>query len=301
MKSMNSVIESSVHDFYDIELDIERIISFEPAFEAEQVADTVKDGANLRKDNELFKRMGESVSKFITMINGMIQKFFLKFSNWIKKVLQSDMGFKDQCREAIRDRKPLEGIKLISYQYNEPALEKELHKLNGILTKFFNQMSNNTSYRALSDENTASDIDRTPDDIYQKIFSELSCPGDVRDINSYFLYVKNLYRNEKKEQVFLSSKTREYYEITEGNKELTKQIKKSQSIMANQVAALKSNLHNTIQNKDANKEVKKRAMKQCKNLTHIYNLYLHFLDIYLQLKIERIYIYRTVLKKLYRF
>lgn len=300
MKSMNMVIESSVHDFYNIELDIESL-SFEPATEAEQVADNVKDGTNLSKDNDLFKRMGDQISKFITMINGMIQKFFLKFSNWIKKVLQSDMGFKEQCRTAIKNNKPMEGIKLITYQYNEEALEKELHKLNDILTSFLNQMNRNTSYRALSDESTASDIDRTPDEIYDKIFSKLSCPGDVRDINSYFLYVKKLYRGEKKEQVFVSSNTRQYYQVTEGNKELTNQIKKSEAIMKNQISVLKSNLHNTIQNKDANKEVKKRAMNQCKNLTHIYNLYLHFLDIYFQLKIERIYIYRTILKKIYRF
>ena len=89
--------------------------------------------------------------------------------------------------------------------------------------------------------------------------------------------------------------------MTKQHSMLMEKIKKSEGVVSNQVATMKSNLHNTILNKQSKPEVKKRAVKQCKNLTHIMNFYIRFMDIYMQLNLERLFTYRTVLKKLYSF
>lgn len=295
-------IEPVVKDFYYDEANINEIL-LDPAIEvvgSDSVPNQNQAVQNTQNDN-LIQKLMKQIDRLITNLNGMIQKAFLKFTNYIKRIMQTDRGFGDKCREAIRKNKPLEGVKLISYTYNEAVLEKELTKINQIMTKYISDLNGKSSYSALRDPNTANELDKSSDDIYKDLFRQMGTPSDVNNINTYFLYIKQQYRGEKKEQLFVASKVREYYNITEGKKELTKKIKASQSTILNQVAVLKSSLHNTIQNKDADPQVKKRAIRQCSNLSHLYNFYTKFIDVYLQLKIERIFIYRTVLKKIYRF
>lgn len=265
----------------------------------EEIAKNVSQAS--KEEPGIIDNMIKTIQKLITKLNGMIQQNFLKFKNFLMKVAQTDQGFENEFRKAFKAKKPLEAIKLVCYNYDVNILDNELMKVGKSIQKLFSGMTNTTSYTSLSDANTANDMDRTPDEIYQIIFKDLSCPSDVRDISSYFLYIKKKYRMDKKEILFKASQTQEYYRITKEHKQLMEKINKQQSVVANQVATLKSNLHNTIQNKQARPEVKKRAMKQCKNLTHIMNFYIRFIDIYMQLQLERLFTYRIVLKKLYDF
>lgn len=297
MITMNSYIDQVVTEAELFDGDIEALF-FEVAME-EEVA---KDVTQASKDEPgLVDKMIKTVKEIIARINGMIQKNFLKFKNFITKAMQTDQGFENEFRKAFKSKQPLEAIKLISYEYNPGVLDAELVKVNKAVQKLLAGMSNKVSYTALSDVNTANDMDRTPDEIYEIIFKDLNCPSDVRDINTYFLHIKGKYRGEKKEMLFKSSQTTEYRNITKGHKHLMDAINNSQSTISNQVATLKSNLHNTIQNRQAAPEVKKRAVKQCKNLSHVMNFYIRFIDIYMQLQLERLFTYRTVLKRLYDF
>lgn len=297
MKSMNLYIDQVVTEALMFENDIESLF-YDIAME-EEVA---KDNTQASKEEPgILDKMIKTVKELFAQLNGMIQKNFLKFKNFLTRVAQSDSGFDDNFKKAFKEKKPMEAIKLITYEYNPELLDTEMKKINAILIKLFGNMANKTSYTALSDANMVNDMDRTPEELYTIIFKHLNCPSDVKDLSTYFLYIKNKYRVNKKETLFKSSRTQEYYEITKSHNKLTKEIQKSQTIIANQVGALKSNLHNTILNKQARPEVKKRALKQCKNLTHLFNFYIHFVDIYMQLQLERLFTYRTVLQKLYGF
>lgn len=297
MKSMNLYIDQVVTEALMFENDIESLF-YDIAIE-EEVA---KDNTQASKEEPgILDKMIKTVKELFAQLNGMIQKNFLKFKNFLTRVAQSDNGFDDNFKKAFKEKKPMEAIKLITYEYNPELLDTEMKKINAILIKLFGNMANKTSYTALSDANTVNDMDRTPEELYTIIFKQLNCPSDVKDLSTYFLYIKNKYRVNKKEMLFKSSRTQEYYEITKSHNKLTKEIQKSQTIIANQVGTLKSNLHNTILNKQARPEVKKRALKQCKNLTHLFNFYIRFVDIYMQLQLERLFTYRTVLQKLYGF
>ena len=294
---MNLYIDQVVTEALMFENDIESLF-YDIAIE-EEVA---KDNTQASKEEPgILDKMIKTVKELFAQLNGMIQKNFLKFKNFLTRVAQSDNGFDDNFKKAFKEKKPMEAIKLITYEYNPELLDTEMKKINAILIKLFGNMANKTSYTALSDANTVNDMDRTPEELYTIIFKQLNCPSDVKDLSTYFLYIKNKYRVNKKEMLFKSSRTQEYYEITKSHNKLTKEIQKSQTIIANQVGTLKSNLHNTILNKQARPEVKKRALKQCKNLTHLFNFYIRFVDIYMQLQLERLFTYRTVLQKLYGF
>lgn len=297
MKSMNCYIDQVVTEMQLFDDTINELF-FDIAME-EEVAKDVTQAS--KEEPGLVNKMLDTIKKLFTRLNGMIQKNFLKFKMFLTKAAQTNTGFENEFRKAFKEKKPLTAIKLVTYDYNPDFLDAELKKINKNVQNLFNSVTNKTSYTALSDVNTANDMDRSPDEIYQIIFKNLSCPSDVKDINSYFIHIKNQFRGNKKEVLFKSSQTQEYYDMTKKHEFLMKKIGDSQAVIANQVATLKSNLHNTILNRQARPEVKKRAMKQCKNLTHILNFYIRFMDVYMQLNLERLFTYRTVLKKLYDF
>lgn len=297
MKSMNLYIDQVVTEASLFDDDV-NFLFYDIAME-EEVAKNVTQAS--KEEPGMVDKMIDTIKKLIVRLNGMIQQNFLKFKNFLMKVAQTDRGFENEFRKAFKAKKPLEAIKLITYNYNPNILDTELEKIGKSVQRLFTGMANKTSYTALSDTGTANDMDRTPDEIYQIIFKDLNCPSEVRDIQSYFLHIKGKYRGEKRELLFKSSQTQEYYRITKNHNLLSKKINSQQATITNQVATLKSNLHNTIQNKQSRPEVKKRAMKQCKNLSHIMNFYIRFVDIYMNLQLERLFSYRIVLKKLYDF
>ena len=297
MKSMNMYIDQIVTEMTLFDDDV-NMLFFDVAMEEEVAKNTTQAS---KEEPGMVDKMIDTVKKLFIRLNGLIQKNFLKFKNFMMKVAESDQGFENEFRKAFKAKKPLTAIKLVTYDYNPNILDAELLKINKVIQGLFNGMVNKTSYTALSDTTTANDMDRSPEEIYQMIFKELSCPGDVKDINTYFIHIKNKFRVDKKEILFKSSQTQEYYQMTKQHSMLMEKIKKSEGVVSNQVATMKSNLHNTILNKQSRTEVKKRAVKQCKNLTHIMNFYIRFVDIYMQLNLERLFTYRTVLKKLYSF
>lgn len=297
MKSMNLYIDQVVTEMSLFDDDV-NMLFFDIAME-EEVAKNPTQAS--KEEPGMIDKMIDTVKKLFMKLNGLIQKNFLKFKNFMMKVAQTDQGFENEFRKAFKAKKPLTAVKLITYDYNPNVLDEELVKINKVIQGLFNGMQNKTSYTALSDATTANDMDRSPDEIYEMIFKNLNCPSNVQDINSYFIHIKKKFRNDKKETLFKSSQTQEYYQITKQHTKLMEKIKKSEGVVSNQVATLKANLHNTILNKQSRPEVKKRAVKQCKNLTHIMNFYIRFMDIYMQLNLERLFTYRTVLKKLYEF
>ena len=297
MKSMNMYIDQIVTEMTLFDDDV-NMLFFDVAMEEEVAKNTTQAS---KEEPGMVDKMIDTVKKLFIRLNGLIQKNFLKFKNFMMKVAESDQGFENEFRKAFKAKKPLTAIKLVTYDYNPNILDAELLKINKVIQGLFNGMVNKTSYTALSDTTTANDMDRSPEEIYQMIFKELSCPGDVKDINTYFIHIKNKFRVDKKEILFKSSQTQEYYQMTKQHSMLMEKIKKSEGVVSNQVATMKSNLHNTILNKQSKPEVKKRAVKQCKNLTHIMNFYIRFMDIYMQLNLERLFTYRNVIKKLYSF
>lgn len=297
MKSMNMYIDQIVTEATLFDDDINSLF-YEIAME-EQVA---KNPAQAGKEEPgMIDKMLKVIQNMIDRIIGLIQNSFLKFKNFLMKVAQSKNGFEKEFRKAFKDHEPLEAIKLITYDYHPELLEKELKSVTHTIDKMVSGAMSNSSYTALGDANTANDMDRDSSELYQMIFKQLNCPSEVKDLSTYFLYVKNKYRTNKKEVLFKSSQTQEYYQITKQNDRLMKTIEQSQAAMSSKIATLKSNLMNTIKNRQSRPEVKKRAVKQCKNATHLMNFYVRFVDIYMQLNLERLFTYRTVLKKLYSF
>ena len=264
--------------------------------------ESMSSGTNTTVDDNINKQsfariLIEKIKKIIEELFAIIDRKFLKLSNIMKRVGQTDEGFKREIRTAIKNNKPLEAIKLIAYQYNESVLDTELDKITNVLIDLMKSLK--TGYAEEIKEDNKHPMDLSSDELYKYIFSKLNCPDNIESLNDYYEYIKNKYHGDKKEQLFVSSKTREYYNITMKYNSISNTLDGRKLVMKQQASILKANLNNIIKNNVTQNNVKQRAIKQSTNATHLYNLYTSFLDIYTNLMLERVMTHRIILKKLY--
>lgn len=249
------------------------------------------------KKESFSKRLIERISRIVEELFSIIDRKFSDLLNLTNKVAQTDEGFKREIRTAIKNNKPLEGIKLISFQYNDAALETELSKMTSILLDLMKSLK--TGYAEEKKDDNTHPMDLSQDELYKYIFNKMGCPKDITGINTYYGYAKRLFQGNKTEQLYVGSKTKDYYNITMGYNTLKRALDGKKLLMKQQASILKTNLNSIIQNNMTQNEVKQRAIKQSSNATHLYNLYSSFLSIYTNLKVRKIMTYRIVLKKLY--
>lgn len=264
--------------------------------------ETMSSGSNTTVDDNtnkqsFAKKLIDKIGKIIQELFAIIDKKFSKLATIMGRVGQTDEGFKREIRTAIKNNKPLEGIKLISFQYNDNVLETELNKMTSVMLDLMKSLK--TGYAEEKRDDNQHPMDLPSDELYKYIFDKMGCPKEITNINAYYEYVKHKFQGNKKEQLYVSSKTREYYNITMSYSSVKRTLDGKKLIMKQQASVLKANLNAIIKNNATQNEIKQRAIKQSSNATHLYNLYTSFLDIYTNLKLEKVMAYRIILKKLY--
>ena len=240
----------------------------------------------------------EKVQKLIREIMAIIDRVFTRLKNVLRRILQTDEGFKKQIRTAIKKNKPLEGIKLITYTYNDTALDALYDKATKVVFALVSSLK--TSYVEESKDDNEHPLDLSKDKLYKHVFEKMGCPNDITDVNLLYDYMRKIYRGQKRETLYTSNNTRNYYNITMSYGKMESEINAKNTLMRQQVSVLRTNLSNITKNDRAVDVVKKRAMKQATNASLLYNLYSNILTMYFELKTECIMSYRIVLKRLYR-
>lgn len=255
---------------------------------------TIDDNTNKQS---FAKKLIERITRLIEELFAIIDRKFSKLFNIMDKVGQTDKGFKQEIRTAIKNNEPLEAIKLISYQYDENSIDTDLNNMTTVLLSLMKSLK--TGYAEEKRGDNQHPMDLSSDELYKYIFKEIKCPENVTSINTYYEYIKNKYRGNKKEQLYVSSKTRDYYNITMSYDTVKRTLDGKKLVMKQQASVLKANLNSIIKNNLTQNNIKQRAIKQSTNATNLYNLYTTFLDIYTNLKLEKVMAYRIILKKLY--
>jgi len=240
----------------------------------------------------------QKVKKLIDEISAMIDRLVSRIKNVIRRIMQTDEGFKKQIRTAIKKNKPSEGIKLITYSYNDTVLDDLYNKITKTVFSMVGSLK--TSYVEEKEDNNEHPLDMPKEKLYQHVFEKSGCPSDVTSIKLLYDHMRKIYRREKKETLFTADNTRMYYNITMSYSKLETEINAKNTLMRQQVSVLRTNLNNIIKNDRAADDVKKRATKQATNASLLYNLYSNILTMYFELKTECIMSYRLVLKRLYR-
>ena len=271
-------------------------IDFQIAMEADA---SIDDKSKSKDESRKFMTVvGEKIQKIITEIIAIIDRMVSKLKNIFRRILQTDKGFDDQIREAMKSKKPLEGIKLVAYEYNTTGLDKiELAIANAIF-KMISSLKV-ADYTVEKNDENEHDLDKQKSSLYQKVFQDANLPDSITDINMLYDYMKKSYRKNKKETLFTSSNAKKYYEVTKSYKRLQDYMNEKERVMRQQVSVLRTNITNVTKNSQTPVKIKKRGMKQAKNASLLYNLYATILSMYIELKTEEILTYRIVLRKLY--
>lgn len=286
MNSIKKAIESNIKDYYNTVYEIECTFAL-PAFEAEI--------PNQNQTRTTGDRLKETIDKIIKTLAGIIEKFALKLSNLFKSLMQSDTGFIRNCREAMVNHKPLEGVKLIVYQYNDSALDTAADKFTTAITKRMDALKQN-----FVNKEEVEGVD-TEEDIIAGVLQDAGAPSDVKNLETYYSYMKDIYRVEKKETLFTAVNSKAYYSIATSATNMRNIMNARQSKLKQYNSQISSGLKNMMNRSDITDEQKSRFVKRSRSLAFLFNTQTHFLDMYLQLKVEKIFTYRAVLKKLYHF
>lgn len=244
-------------------------------------------------------KMRSTIEKLIKNLRGIIERCTYTITAAIRKVLLSDKAFDKKLREAMHKNKPLESIKVISYQYNDSFLEGEAQKVISACTSLLSEVKASPADLKNPDKIT---IDSTKD-IEKDLMQRLRIPAgeNTSSLNSYFLYLKKGFHAEKKEIQISSSDTQKYQNISANYRNIENLINSKTSNMNQQLERAKSIIQRTIDNREVSAELKRRAVKQLQNLGQVFNFYTMFLKMYSQLKIEETMAARTILKKIYQF
>lgn len=244
-------------------------------------------------------KMRNTIEKLIKNLRGIIERCTYTVMKAIQKVLLSDKSFDKKLKEAMDKNKPLESIKVISYQYNDTFLDGELQKVTSACMNLLSEVKASPSDLKNPDKTT---IDSTKD-IEKDLIQRLHIPSgeSTSSLNSYFLYLKKGYRVEKKEMQINSSDTQKYQNISLNYRNIESLIKSKSTTMNQQIERAKGVVQRTIDNREVSAELKRRAVKQLQNLGQVFNFYTMFLKMYSQLKIEETMAARTILKKIYQF
>ena len=252
-------------------------------------------------DNENKRNFGQKLKmKIETMIKeffAAIDRWFLKATNTIKSFLQTNDGFRRSVRTRMRDVKPLEAVKLIAYQYNDTSLDQLKNKLYATIDNLFNSLS---SGKGLS-ESDKSPLDLSTDELNAYVLKTAGFPSEVTSLNLSFEHMKKTYRVGKKEQLFTASKIPQYLKITEETPVIQAMLNKENQKIREKGNKLKNHLLSTVMKTETQNEIKRKTLDQSKNVVHLMNFYTSFLNIYMQLRIEKIFSFRMALKKLLQF
>ena len=290
---MNYSIANEISNFMDQDLTLS-ILYDEISYALE--ADTSTDNTDSKKS---FGRMIlDKIEKLIKELYAIIDRTFSKIGSVIKRLIVTDEGFKKEIRTAIKKNKPLEAVKLISYQYDDKFLETEMVNISNVVFKIIRELKTDLSSEK---QGNSGPLDMEKGKLYEYVLKQMGCPDDVTDMRLYYEYLKKGYRGNKKEQLFKASSTQTYYNITMDYNKMDQNIKAKNTLMKQQVSVIKTNLANITKNNLSDDSVKKKALRQSSNATILYNMYSTFLVIYTELKTEKILNYRIVLKKLYHF
>lgn len=269
---------------------IEKVF-FDDAMEAENVTSADDD----TKKRNFAQKIKDKLKKLISEIIAIIDRQSSEILSIIKRVLLSDKGFKEACRKAIKDKKPLEAVKLIAYQYDDSFLDTNLRKFENAI----NSVADLNKLTDLDSENNP--LDMKNKDLVAYVLREAGCPKDITDTNLYFEFLKKGFRVAKKEQLYKSSETKKYYDITSMYDRINKIANNKQNAFRAKVSKLNTSMNSVITNLQYTDDQKRTCLNRSKNMSHLINTNLSVLSIYVQLKIEQMLSYRIVLKKLYQF
>lgn len=221
-----------------------------------------------------------------------IEELITKLTQTFRKFLLTTQGFNNQLIQAKKQTKPLKGLKVIMYSYNDQFLDDLYIKMTNLANKYI-----------ITNENIPQDSPLLLFKDQFELFFIKELSGEEIDPNSNFanfmMNVKKRYRGDRKE-VFVGPNQLSLY-IRKSNEypKLKRVINNDLSMIKNRLNSMKSMIRSTQTVDDRNK--KQDISKANKNAIYFSHCYSTMANMYFNLKFEQVFQCRAIIKRFYAF
>lgn len=241
-------------------------------------------------------RIHAQIVKLTKSLQGIINKVSIQIRNAIQRVIRSDKKFQSQYASWSQNQTPNESVTLISYNYKPEALELDFQKMLNATLSICNELKKASATISRGDVDA---MDGHNGNVFQLIFEKMG-ERDVSNIEQYFTVLRDRFRNEKKEMTYYAGNMNRYYSIATGLQNTDRKIEAAKQRIEQATSQSITDMNRIAHDPQMTDQLKRKALHQYKNLTHVVSFYMRYCDLYLQLKIEEAMIYRRVIQSLYQ-
>lgn len=277
-----NVTYNDIYDFYIEEYKALESIFILPAMEA--------DGADPVKKENAAKRILDSIKLIIDRIVSAIGTVMLKIKNNFQKFLLTDKGFQKELRTVEVQRKPLNSIKVLTFDYKPEYLNRMYNIAKAqtaeIVSKF--NIANLDSLTPMSAEDV------------RVLYCEKLGAKEATSIQDLFLSIKNGFRGKKTETTILASNLPEYINLVNYYKNAQGTINNDLGSLQRSIGSVRATSNGFVHNPDATDEKKKKAIAYINGIAHAFNLFNSIASLVFALKVEQMLTARTIIKRLYQ-
>lgn len=245
------------------------------------------------KKEEVGRNLQSSMTKIVDKIINIIDDIISKLKNRLQKFITTDKGFQTMFQKAQTDRKPLTGVKLITFLYSQELLTSQYGRFKTIVG---NLLKNVDSTLINKDDPLLLDKEA----LLNHIFDGLGYKGDKQSVAGYLMYIKNEFRGKKQETTIMASEIPKYKKNVDTYRSVHTLLNKELVNTKGIINGLRTKLDRVASNKDTSNENKVDYRKKISNLSVVFSFYSSFIHTYYESTLELMLTSRTILKRLYQ-
>lgn len=263
------------------------------------------DGKNAeeKKDPTKFQQAMQKIREFLQKIMAIIESLKRKIGNRMRMILQTDKGFKVLLNKRKAMIKPLESVRVISYQYQNGKIEEPMKRLMNEVNQCLNTLSMPDG--ATNMNGRISEILQAPQgQMLEILFSPYvqrgeNVTGPIKTTPEFVKFLVDSYRGEKQEFVYRASQIsdieRNAMMTTEINTRCNAYIKAAEGAY-NRIKTLEYQIR---RNTDSEKVIT-MIQENARKASVLYNAYNALVSAYFEARLEQSLNYRVILKKFYQ-
>ncbi len=282
----------SIFDAYtQHENELNKIYNMDYAMEAAEDNSINKD-KNISPDS-IDETLSTKISNLIEKISEFIENLIMSLKNKFRQLIVTDKGFSKELATMQRDRKPLNAVKVIIYQYIPELLTAQYGKIKTVSTRLVSKANGSVT----NDPNSPLLLDNGE---FEIMFLKEIGFTEGKTFKEYLDYIKRTFRGEKKEVTILKSQIPVYKKNVDGYKELYTTLNTDLVDLKSDISNLNNKTKLLLRNKNSEEIDKKKITMQIRNLSNLYNFFLSYINLYHELSVELMLSSRIILRKMYQ-
>jgi molybdopterin converting factor small subunit len=263
-------------------------------------SDTTKNTFDSLKDNPLLskKNIINIIKNAIDQLKVSIRQWLQKLKNRIRMLLETNQGYMKQLQKRQQQVQPVEALKIKSYTYHIPMLEKVYNNIKASYTKNMELV-----YKALTNINNPNNKfleGKNEAIIIKEIMQAGFRNNEVETPNQFFAFLKEQFRGKATEKLYRKDQLPTIIKLSDDYEALQTRVNNEQNA-ANRIVNMMESLGAKMRYQIKDQETLKVIKDLVKVATKVRSFYDSFISYYIELRIEQMINYRTIVKKFYQF